>query len=221
MISKILQELKEGKLTVEEAEKKLKLWKMKELGKTCKLDLCRELRTGVPEVVYAENKEVQEVSDILTTLAKANGIAMATKVKREDFVGILAAGTSDVPVAEEARVTCEVLGCETIYAYDVGVAGIHRLFEPLRNMIDKVCVIIVAAGMEGVLPTIVKSLVDVPVIGVPTSVGYGIGKDGVAALMTMLNSCSPGLAVVNIDNGFGAGVFASLIAKTMWRMGKS
>lgn len=129
-------------------------------------------------------------------------------------VGIIAAGTSDIPVAEEARVTAEELGCETIHAYDVGVAGIHRLFSPLEKMLkEKASVIIVVAGMEGALPTVVKGLVEVPVIGVPTSCGYGYGGKGEAALMTMLQSCSPGLVVVNIDNGFGAGCAAVLIAK--------
>ncbi|MFQ5867797.1 MAG: nickel pincer cofactor biosynthesis protein LarB [bacterium] len=129
-------------------------------------------------------------------------------------VGIIAAGTSDIPIAEEVRATCEQLGCEVIYAYDVGVAGMHRLFSPLEKMLrEEVSVIVVAAGMEGALPTVVKSLVDVPVIGVPTSIGYGYGGKGESALMTMLQSCSPGLVVVNIDNGFGAGCAAGLIAQ--------
>ena len=115
------------------------------------------------------------------------------------------------------------MGCETIHAYDVGVAGIHRLFSPLEKMLrEESKVIIVVAGMEGALPTVVKGLVDVPVIGVPTSCGYGYGGKGESALMTMLQSCSPGLVVVNIDNGFGAGCAASLITrgtnkKTNWK----
>jgi len=133
-------------------------------------------------------------------------------------VGIIAAGTSDIPIAEEVRATCEELGCEVIYAYDVGVAGVHRLFSPLEKMLrGKVSVIVVVAGMEGALPTVVKGLVDVPVIGVPTSVGYGYGGKGESALMTMLQSCSPGLVVVNIDNGFGAGCAAVLIAKQKFK----
>jgi hypothetical protein len=131
-------------------------------------------------------------------------------------VGILAAGTADIPVAEEAAVTAEVLGCEVIKAYDVGVAGIHRLFDPLKKMVDeKVSVIITIAGMEGTLPSLVSSLVSVPVIGVPTSVGYGVGIKGVGALMTMLQSCSPKLAVVNIDNGLGAGAFAASMMREL------
>lgn len=129
-------------------------------------------------------------------------------------IGVLAAGTADISVAEEVVVTAEVMGCEVIKAYDVGVAGIHRLYDPLTEMLEKnVAAIVVVAGMDAVLPIVVSSHVDVPVVGVPTSVGYGMGKDGIAGLMTMLQTCSPGLAVVNIDNGFGAGVFAAIIAK--------
>lgn len=136
-------------------------------------------------------------------------------------VGILAAGTADVPAAEEARVAAEVMGCEVLKAYDVGIAGIHRLFEPLKRMADEgVAAIVAVAGMEGALPSVVTSLVDVPVIGVPTSIGYGVGVGGLGALMTMLQTCSPKLAVVNIDNGFGAGVFAALIARQSAKGGK-
>ncbi len=128
-------------------------------------------------------------------------------------IGLLTAGTSDVPVAEEARVIAEEMGCEVLTAIDVGVAGIHRLFQPLRAMLEApVDAIVVAAGMDGALPSVVAGLVDVPVIGLPTSVGYGMGGKGVAALMGMLQSCSPGLTVVNIDNGIGAGATAALIA---------
>lgn len=131
-------------------------------------------------------------------------------------IGIITAGTSDIPVAEEAKVIVEQGGCKAITSYDVGVAGIHRLFPQIAKMIEEgVCVIIVCAGMEGALPSVVAGLVDVPIIGVPTSVGYGIGGKGKAALYAMLQSCAPGLAVVNIDNGFGAGVFALTIAKNL------
>ncbi|MBM4169741.1 MAG: nickel pincer cofactor biosynthesis protein LarB [Ignavibacteria bacterium] len=128
-------------------------------------------------------------------------------------IAVLAAGTSDLPVAEEARVTAEVMGCEVMTAYDVGVAGIHRLLKPLEQIHELgVSAVVVVAGMEGALPTVVRGLVPIPVIGVPTSVGYGYGGKGEAALMTMLQSCAPGLTVVNIDNGFGAGATAALIA---------
>ncbi len=129
-------------------------------------------------------------------------------------VGIISAGTSDIPVAEEAAVICQEMGCAVTTVYDVGVAGMHRLFAPLEELLDvkKVDVIIVAAGMDGALPSVVAGLSDVPVIGLPTSVGYGMGGQGEAALLSMLQTCSPGLAVVNIDNGVGAGAMAALIA---------
>lgn len=131
-------------------------------------------------------------------------------------VGILTAGTSDQPIAEEAAIICQEMGCTVKTAYDVGVAGLHRLFDPLQEMLaEDVDVIIVAAGMDGALPSVVAGLVDVPVIGLPTSVGYGFGGKGEAALLSMLQTCSPGLAVVNIDNGVGAGAIAGLIARRM------
>jgi NCAIR mutase (PurE)-related protein len=130
------------------------------------------------------------------------------------MIGVLTAGTSDIPVAEEAAVIAEVMGCTVIRGYDVGVAGIHRLLDPLKEMIKQdVACVIVAAGMEGALPSVVAGMVGVPVIGVPTSVGYGLGAGGMGALTTMLQSCAPGLVVVNIDNGFNAGATAALIAK--------
>jgi len=129
-------------------------------------------------------------------------------------VGILTAGTSDVPAAEEAALLCHEMGCTVYTAYDVGVAGLHRLFDPLHKMLDEiqVDVLIVAAGMDGALPSVVAGLADVPVIGLPTSVGYGLGGGGQAALYSMLQTCAPGLSVVNIDNGIGAGAVAGLIA---------
>ncbi len=127
-------------------------------------------------------------------------------------VGIITAGTSDINIAEEARVIVEEGGCEAITSYDIGIAGIHRLFPQIAHMLKEgVRVFIVCAGMEGALPSVVAGLVDVPVIGVPTSVGYGVGEGGRVALDAMLQSCAPGIAVVNIDNGFGAGVFALTI----------
>ena len=133
-------------------------------------------------------------------------------------VGLLTAGTSDIPIAEEAKVIVEQGGCEVISSYDIGVAGIHRLFPQIAHMVEEdVSAFIVCAGMEGALPSVVAGLVDVPVIAVPTSVGYGIGADGKAALYSMLQSCAPGLSVVNIDNGFGAGVCALTIAKNIAR----
>jgi pyridinium-3,5-biscarboxylic acid mononucleotide synthase len=128
-------------------------------------------------------------------------------------VGIMTAGTSDIGVAEESRLICESMGCQCICSYDVGIAGIHRLFPIIKKMIrDEVDAIIVVAGMEGALASVISSLVDIPVIGVPSSVGYGYGEKGVAALASMLQSCTLGLSVVNIDNGIGAGAFAANIA---------
>ena len=130
-------------------------------------------------------------------------------------IGIITAGTSDINIAEEARVIVEEGGCEAITSYDIGIAGIHRLFPQIAHMVKEgVRAFIVCAGMEGALPSVVAGLVDVPVIGVPTSVGYGVGEGGRVALDAMLQSCAPGIAVVNIDNGFGAAVFALTIVRS-------
>lgn len=129
-------------------------------------------------------------------------------------VGVLTAGTSDIPWAEEAAVLCREMGCLVTTVYDVGVAGIHRLWGPLHALLEEVDVdvLIVAAGMDGALPSVVTGLVDIPVIGLPTSIGYGMGGRGEAAILSMLQTCAPGMAVVNIDNGIGAGAMAGLIA---------
>jgi NCAIR mutase (PurE)-related protein len=128
-------------------------------------------------------------------------------------VAVISAGTSDIPVAEEAALIANEMGCQVTCIYDVGVAGLHRLFGPLNEVLEQgVDAIIVAAGMDGALPSVVAGLVPVPVIGLPTSVGYGMGGKGVAALLSMLQTCAPGLSVVNIDNGVGAGITAALIA---------
>jgi NCAIR mutase (PurE)-related protein len=128
-------------------------------------------------------------------------------------IGVLTAGTSDVPVAEEARLVAEAMGCQVQTLYDVGVAGLHRLVGPLRELlVGDVAALVVCAGMDGALPSVVAGLAPVPVIGVPTSVGYGAGGKGRAALLSMLQTCAPGLTVVNIDNGVGAGATAALIA---------
>ncbi len=128
-------------------------------------------------------------------------------------VGVLTAGTSDIPVAEEAALVCREAGCEVRCHYDVGVAGLHRLFG--RSLVEEfdADALVVVAGMDGALPSVVSGLVDVPVIGIPTSVGYGLGGRGVGALLSMLQTCAPGLSVVNIDNGIGGGAVAALIAR--------
>jgi len=131
-------------------------------------------------------------------------------------IGVLTAGTSDIPVAEEARLVAEEMGCDVAALYDVGVAGLHRLLDPLRELLGtEVAALVVAAGMDGALPSVVAGLAPVPVIGVPTSVGYGAGGKGRAALLSMLQTCAPGLVVVNIDNGVGAGATAALIANRL------
>lgn len=214
------------------------------------LDLEREHRKGVPEIILASNKDVDQSLRIAAEFLERTGRAILSRVTpeleaalvenygRDGFewfrasrtaiirrkprpeaesgrVGILTAGTSDQAAAEEAAIVCQEMGCTVRNRYDVGVAGLHRLFGPLRQLLDEddVDVIIVAAGMDGALPSVVSGLVDVPVIGLPTSVGYGLGGGGQAALMAMLQTCSPGLAVVNIDNGVGAGVTAAMIAR--------
>lgn len=159
-------------------------------------------------------------------LVKVNNVARMAVIRAPEYperknwgiAGIITAGTSDVAVAEEARFILEEMGHSVISAYDVGTSGIHRLARPLEQMLKKdVDVFVVVAGMDGILPTIVKGLVDRPVIGVPTSVGYGVGLKGLVALATMLNSCAPGMVVVNIDNGVGAGIAASLIIQNKYR----
>ncbi|MGB5909746.1 MAG: nickel pincer cofactor biosynthesis protein LarB [Promethearchaeia archaeon] len=248
----ILNKLLEKKCSVEEAEKFLKANLIEEVGDLAKLDIFRKVRTGVVEVIYAENKTPQMVSEIANSFLKTNRFTVISRfneeqnqflkkefensdnyvlkinelakimiIKEKDFefekkggvVGIITAGSSDIPVAEEAKVIAESMGCSVITSYDLGIAGIHRIFTPLSEMIKNgVHVIIVCAGMEGTLPGVVAALVDIPVIGVPISSGYGLGEKGIGALTTMLQSCSPGLLVVNIDNGFGAGASAALIA---------
>ncbi len=247
-MEEILRRFANGKISIEEACKELKLESIRKVKDFARIDVNRPHRTGIPEIIFAEGKSSDEVADIAMAHATAKGFALISRVrdagelkkrveeeKKEDFevdynevartilvkrhgyefekrgkIGLIAAGTADIPVAEEARVVAEVCGCEVIRTYDVGIAGIHRLAAPIEEIVNAdVAAIIVVAGMEGALPSVVASLVDVPVIGVPTSVGYGLGGKGVAALLSMLQSCSPGLAVVNIDNGVGAGAFAA------------
>jgi pyridinium-3,5-biscarboxylic acid mononucleotide synthase len=168
-----------------------------------------------PEVVEALREAFQECTLRIREAAHAVVIYRPGYERRKTggHVGVISAGTSDIPVAEEATLIAEEMGCRVTCIYDVGVAGLHRLMEPLRGLLStEVDVIIVAAGMDGALPSVVAGLVPVPVIGLPTSIGYGMGGKGVAALLSMLQTCAPGLSVVNIDNGVGAGMTAALIA---------
>jgi NCAIR mutase (PurE)-related protein len=166
----------------------------------------------------ADHFQKLETIDAIKEFNKKAGVAVIKNASKKRTlmgrVAIFAAGTSDIPVAEEARIVLEEFGCKVMAAYDIGIAGIHRLLPwTSRVKEEEVDVIIVVAGMEGALASVVKSMVDVPVIGVPTSIGYGYGGGGTSALMSMLQSCSPGITVVNIDNGFGAAAAAYLICK--------
>jgi NCAIR mutase (PurE)-related protein len=241
-IEKILKDVSSGKLEVEEALKNLGSFPFEEMG-FAKIDHHRALRKGFPEVIYCEGKTLSQITEISGKILEKSGELMATRADREVYEGIkkfedaavyheqarivvvqkkqrdqtgniviLSAGTSDIPVAEEAKVTAETLGNKINPIYDVGVAGIHRLFHH-APAIAEARVIIVVAGMEGALASVVGGIVSCPVIGVPVSSGYGASFGGVAALLTMLNSCAVGVLVVNIDNGFGAGYAASLINK--------
>jgi pyridinium-3,5-biscarboxylic acid mononucleotide synthase len=223
---------------------------VKRVARIAHLDVGREMRRGLPEIILAEGKAPQEVAEIVEAMVKKTGRAIVSRATRKHVrlirskriprsstqffersgiilakldsyhihttggrVGLLTAGTSDISVAEEARVIVEEMGCRTRFYYDVGVAGLHRLFKPLSELLRwDADVIIVVAGREGALPTVVAGLVDVPVIGVPTSRSYGFGDRGIAALAAMLQSCSLGIAVVNIDGGVGAGSIGALIA---------
>lgn len=251
----VLEKLIKGQISVDEAEKLLKILALEEISNLAWIDVGREFRKGVPEVILAEGKRPEDVGEIALRMLEETGRAVISRagkehidairkvvpddvllqvddkagmvvIKKKDFevkrtrgkIGILTAGTSDIRVAEEARVVAEEMGCEVITAYDVGVAGIHRLFSPLKEMIGRdVDVIVVVAGREGALPSVVAGLVDAPVIAVPTSVGYGLGEKGVSALMAMLQACSLGIAVVNIDGGVAAGTMAALIANRVAR----
>jgi NCAIR mutase (PurE)-related protein len=246
-IERILKQVRQGKLTTGGAVEKLAHC-YDALG-FAKVDVARELRTGVAEAVFCEGKTRDQVVAIACAIHKRSGRLLATRASRETYeavkqaipeaayneaarlivvagkkraargrrnrpgrVAVVSAGTSDIPVAEEAAATCEFMGNRVDRIYDVGVAGIHRLFGDLDRL-RRAGVVVVAAGMEGALASVVSGLVSVPVVGVPTSVGYGASFKGLASLLGMLNSCAPGVTVVNIDNGFGAGVAASLIVR--------
>ena len=236
-MKEILKSLAEGKISIEECDTLLKAESIRQLDDVAQIDTSRMDRTGFPEAILADSKDYDDLLTIIKRFFekqesdsdsielknnKRAKILIIYKDSLVDFnpeygkVGLLTAGTSDIPIAEEAKVIVEQGGCEVISSYDIGVAGIHRLFPQIAHMVEEdVCAFIVCAGMEGALPSVVAGLVDVPVIAVPTSVGYGIGADGKAALYSMLQSCAPGLSVVNIDNGFGAGVCALTIAKNI------
>ena len=239
----LLEKVKQGEVSIEEAQERLKDLPYEDLG-FAKLDHHRALRTGFGEVVYCAGKTVEQVVRIYTHFARQGQNVLGTRACREQFealrealpgadfdecsgvltfrgngagkaelignVAVCTGGTSDIPVAEEAARTAEFFGSRVTRIYDVGVAGIHRLLDSTPTLRQANCVVAVA-GMEGALPGVVAGLVDKPVLAVPTSVGYGAHFDGLAPLLTMLNSCAEGIAVVNIDNGFGAGYMATQI----------
>jgi NCAIR mutase (PurE)-related protein len=236
-IERILREVGEGTITVSKALDTLKHLPYEDIG-IAKIDHHRGLRNTIPEVIFAESKTTDDVVAIARAMLKRSGRFLITRasetvyntlgIKNARFypasriisfgevrakkgrVLIISAGTSDTPVAEEAEVTASFLGSAAERLTDVGVAGIHRLLSHTA-LLRKAQVVVVVAGMEGALPSVVGGLTDKPVIAVPTSVGYGTSLGGLTALFAMLNSCVPGLAVVNIDNGFGAGCLAHKI----------
>lgn len=237
----ILKKIQAGTILPEDALLKLCTEPFEDLG-YAKLDHHRELRQGVPEVIYGAGKTPEQIAGIAAAMldkgqrtvlitrlssdaAEAVGKSISLQYHKTARIGIVGnipepdgigkiivatGGTSDMPVAEEAAVTAEALGNTVVRVYDVGVAGLHRLLSQL-DVIMNAQVIISVAGMEGALTSVIGGLVDCPVIGVPTSIGYGASFHGVSALLSMLNSCASGVSVVNIDNGFGAGYLASMI----------
>lgn len=243
-IKRILEQVQNGGITVDEAERYLRREPFEEMG-FAKLDMHREVRTGFQEVVYCAGKSDSYLISIFKTLYKKNGEVFGTRateaqyelvrqtlpqiqydavskilkiersleektVKRIGSVAVCTAGTADIPVAEEAAQTAEYFGTAVKRVYDVGVSGLHRLLAN-TEIIQKANCVVAVAGMEGALASVIGGLVSNPVIAVPTSVGYGASLNGLSALLTMINSCANGIAVVNIDNGYGAGYLATQI----------
>lgn len=247
----LLAEVERGVVSPSEASARMASLPFEEIGgdtPEARIDHHRQLRSGLPEVIYAAGKTPQQTADIFARMASAGSDVLATRADEiianavlaqtpaasyhaqariialrqsaatelRGHIAVVCAGTSDLPVAQEAALTAELFGAHVTRLYDVGVAGLHRLLAVRGQLADADC-IIVCAGMEGALPSVVGGLVGVPVIAVPTSVGYGASFAGAAALLGMLNSCSPNVSVVNIDNGFGAAYTATLIARSASR----
>lgn len=236
----ILQKVKSGEITLEEAEQFFRREPFQEMG-YAKLDTHREVRSGFPEVIFCSGKADEHLLQIFGKLYEENGEVFGTRASREQYellkdvypqvqydsishiikiekpgkklqglIAVCTAGTADIPVAEEAAQTAEYFGSYVERVFDVGVSGIHRLLSRLE-VIQKANCIVAVAGMEGALASVLGGLVDKPVIAVPTSVGYGASFHGLSALLTMINSCANGVATVNIDNGYGAGYLATQI----------
>ncbi|UCH80395.1 MAG: nickel pincer cofactor biosynthesis protein LarB [Nitrospiraceae bacterium] len=242
-IKHLLQLIEKGDLSANNALKELKDLPYEDIG-VAKVDHHRELRHGIPEVIFAEGKERKDIKAIAESMLKKSGrlfitraskeiysdigvlcnkikkkpvyfeksgvITVGQKQRKSGLIAVFCAGTSDMAVSEEASVTAAFLGSKVSTITDVGVAGLHRLADA-RDIFSEANVLIVAAGMEGALPSVIGGMTDKPIIAVPTSVGYGTSLGGITALFAMLNSCVPGIGVMNIDNGFGAGVLAHKI----------
>ncbi len=239
-IKELLEKVRSGQISVEEAIDTLKILPYQDLS-FAKIDHLRVLIKGFPEVIFAQGKTSDQVISIMLHLLKVNNRVIATRASLETFeklknfipdaiyfeeariiavlrkevekrgkVVVACAGTADLPIAEEASVTAEIMGSYVERIYDVGVAGLHRLIDQLDKFYSA-NVVVVVAGMEGALPSVIGGIIAKPIIAVPTSIGYGANFNGLSALLTMLNSCVPGIAVVNIDNGFGAGYLANMI----------
>ena len=241
-LAKLLESVAKGRVSPARAVERLKVLPFEDLG-FAKVDHHRSLRRGFPEVIFCEGKTAEEIARIAKNMSKRGASILATRcdaalfrkvraripgavyhpegnlfaierrrTRRRGLVAIVSGGTSDRPVAEEAALTAHYLGCAVDRLYDVGVAGIHRLLRSWERIRGADCIVVVA-GMEGALASVVAGIADAPLIAVPTSVGYGASFGGLAALLTMLNSCAGGVTVVNIDNGFGAGYAAAVIVK--------
>ncbi|MBI5789638.1 MAG: nickel pincer cofactor biosynthesis protein LarB [Candidatus Schekmanbacteria bacterium] len=247
-LRRLLEDIQNNNCSVDEGLKKLRLLPYEDLGFAC-IDHHRSLRQGFPEVIFCQGKSQPQVVEIVTRLLNHHCDILATRANEGVYqavheldqrarynplsrtitieqkpkvlqgkILVVSAGTSDIPVAEEVLVTARILGSVADALYDVGVAGIHRLLDR-QELLHQANVIVVVAGMEGALASVVGGLVDKPVIAVPTSIGYGASFSGLAALLTMLNSCASGVAVVNIDNGFGAGTLAHMINRLSFAKG--
>jgi NCAIR mutase (PurE)-related protein len=248
-ILRLIEEVKAGGKTSDEAADALARLPFSDLG-YARPDTHRALRCGFPEVILCEGKLPHEITAISARLLENGTRLLATRADptafeavraaaddaeynekartvtvvrdprpTEGLVVILSAGTADTPVAEEARITAEMIGANVETVYDCGVAGIHRLLAE-KERIDRANALVVVAGMEGALASVVGGLTDRPVVAVPTSIGYGANLNGLAPLLTMLNTCAAGVSVVNIDNGFGAGYAAALVNRLVVNAGK-
>lgn len=239
-VYEILEKVKNGEISIEEAENYFRREPFEEMG-YAKLDTHRKVRSGFAEVIFCSGKSDEHLLNIFKRLYEVEGEVFGTRASKHQYelihkhfpkvkydpiskiikiekenkkrigkIVVCTAGTADIPVAEEAAQTAEYFGSNVERIYDVGVSGIHRLLSRL-DLIQSANCIVAVAGMEGALASVIGGLVDKPVIAVPTSVGYGANLNGLSALLTMINSCANGIAVVNIDNGYGAGYMATQI----------